>query len=74
MFTNNQIVPAASLDNLLHSVVVCCGEAKPEEEDGDVVQLIAEVQVDSFRKISIHNSKQIKCAYWSRFYFEIEYI
>ena len=67
LFTNNQIIPAASPDDLLHSVLVGCGEAKPEEEDGDVVQLVAEVQVDSFRKISINNSKQIKRAYWSRF-------
>ena len=67
LFTNNQIVPSTSPDDLLHSLPVSGGEAKPEEEDGDVVQLIAEVQVDSLRKISIHNSKQIKRAYWSRF-------
>ena len=43
---------------------VSCGEAKPEEEDGDVVQLITKVQIYSFPQISIHHSKQINHAYW----------
>ena len=42
-FTNNQIEPPASLDNLLHSVLVSGGDAKPDDEDDDVVQIIAEV-------------------------------
>ena len=41
--TNNQIEPAASLDNFLHSVLVSGGDAKPDDKDGDVVQIIAEV-------------------------------
>ena len=41
--TNNQIEPAASLDNFLHPVLVSSGDAKPDDEDGDVVQIIAEV-------------------------------
>ena len=66
-FTNNQIEPSASPDNLLHPVLVNCGKAKSEEKDGDVVHLIADVQVNSFRNISIHYSKQIKSAYYVRF-------
>ena len=64
LFTNNQIVPSTSPDNLLHSMLVSCGESKPEEEDGDVVQLITKVQVHSFRQISIQGSKQVTRAYW----------
>ena len=42
-FTDNQIVPTASLDDLLHSVLVRGSDAEPDDEDDDVVQVIAEV-------------------------------
>ena len=41
--TNNQIKPAPSLDNFLHSVLVSGRDAKPDDEDDDVVQIVAEV-------------------------------
>ena len=72
LFTDNQIVPSTSPDNLLHSMLVSCGEAKPEEEDGDVVQLITKVQVHSFQQISIHDSKQINHAYWVLDFINVE--
>ena len=67
-FTNNQIEPPSSPDNLLHTVLVSDGDGKPDDEDGDVVQLVAQVQVDSFPKIPIHHSKQIEGAYWFLFF------
>ena len=42
LHTDAEIEPSASPDNILH-MIISCGEAKADDEDDDVVEIIAEV-------------------------------
>ena len=42
LHTDDEIEPSASPDNVLH-MIISCGEAKADDEDDDVVEIIAEV-------------------------------